>query len=164
MSAPGDYAPASITFLDAGNEISSLSVFGPLSDDTTVVVNVTAFNLMRTKAVAICLGVLAKSRYVTETIDDPVQPTNGAMRETKLLIQYKGATLGKRFTCTLPTLNPSNTIVTYAQNINAKDVVLIPSSGALHDFLTAFAAFAVSPEDPTEGVEVIGLKVVGRNI
>jgi hypothetical protein len=113
---------------------------------------------------ALTLGARTKTTYISETTVATTQPTNGAAREIKLLIQYQvtsGANTGARWNCTLPTLD--TTLVDYVININAKDVV-DPSVGTeLLAFIAAFEAFAVDPANGTGTVEVVGLRIVGRS-
>jgi len=160
--AAGDYQPAEVTYADAGNEKSSFSLFGSVLTAGNIVAKSALFATLRDAANAITLGNVVKTDYAALHIQDWDQPTNGANRETKLLVQYKDGTNGKRYTCTLPTLDP--TIPEYIQNINVRDAIAIDSPTEIADFVTAFEAFAVAPDDPTHAVEVLGLRVVGRNI
>jgi hypothetical protein len=112
---------------------------------------------------ALTLGARTKDVYNDTSTYATVQPTSGAAREIKLLIQYQvdsGANAGARWTTTLPTLD--TTLVSYVQNINARDVVDPTTGAALLAFIDAFEAFAVDPAGTAEPVSVVGLKVVGR--
>jgi hypothetical protein len=113
---------------------------------------------------AIVLGARTKDVYNDTTTYATVQPTNGAARELKLLVQYQvnsGANLGARWTMTVPTLDPTK--VSYVINVNAKDVVDPAVGTDLLAWIAAFEAFAVDPANGTGSVIVVGLKVVGRN-
>lgn len=162
--APGTRAPASISFRDAGNEIGRFSCTGPDLASASIAANEALWATLVAAAGALALGQITKQKYSNEVTQATTQPTNGAAREFKLLIQYQvssGANTGSRWTCTLPTLNPA--LVSYVINVNAKDVV-DPSVGAeLLAFIAAFEAFAVDPANGTGEVTVVGLKVVGRN-
>lgn len=162
--APGSRNKATISFRDAGNESSRFSCTG---------VDLTAGNAVAQQALWVtliaaiadlALGSITKTNYLNEVTIATTQPTNGAAREIKLLVQYQvtsGANVGARWACTIPTLD--TTLVSYVININAKDVV-DPSVGTeLLAFIAAFEAFAVDPVNGTGSVEVVGLKVVGRN-
>jgi hypothetical protein len=112
---------------------------------------------------ALTLGAVTKQKYSNEVTQATTQPTDGAAREIKLLVQYQvstGANTGARWTCTVPCLD--TTKVSYVINVNAKDVV-DPSVGTeLLAFIDAFEAFAVDPANGTGEVTIEGLKVVGR--
>ena len=161
MALPsGTYAPASITFLDAGNEVSSFSMYGKVITAATFVADTASFATLVTKTNDITLGAEVRHSYGNETLVTAVQPTNGAARETKLLVQYKDTSTGERYTATVPTIDP--TVPEYVVNINARDVVRMDAPSAIVDFVSAFEAFAHASRTGNS-VEVIGLKVVGRN-
>lgn len=158
---PGGYQPATISYRDAGNEIGTMAFFGPELSAANHDAKVALWATLLTATDALALGRRAKDVYNDESTYAYGQPTNGAARETKLLVQYQDATNGQRMTLTIPTLNP--TIPTYVVNINAKDVVLISGPTAVTDWIAAFVAFAVNPRTGN-AVVVTGMKVVGRNI
>jgi len=175
MSRPaGLYGDFSITLMDAGNEAGILkgtarAVVGA-DDDSNIDTQVDLFDAFLTRVDALALGVTARQQYVNENTVAWTQPTNGAARETKLLVQYRCTATGKRYTLTLPTLNP--TLPIYVLNINAKDVIRMDTPSEITTFVTAFNNFVVAPDIPSvAGVYatdpacvVVGLKVVGRNI
>ncbi len=165
MSLPaGIYQPIELSYRDAGNEIGRMQFYGALvadSDDTGNVEELnSALAAFITKAAAVANGALAKAVYVHEHIYTTTQPTNGAARELKLLIQYQDNTTGKGFTTTLPTLNPD--IPVYVINKNVKDAVRVDTPTAITDLITAFQGLAKAPETGND-VTVVGLRVVGRN-
>lgn len=162
MSLPaGLYQPATETLVDAGNESSIFKCYGKVITAANHDAQVTLWEALRTSIGVITLGVVSKAVYASEQLIDWDQPTNGANRETKLLVQFKDATNGKRYTATVPTIDP--TIPVYIQNINVKDAISVTSPSSITDFITAFEAFAVPPDNPTHAVTVVGLRVVGRN-
>jgi len=158
---PGSYQPAEISYRDAGNEIGSCRFFGTELTAGNFVAKIALWATLLSATDAITLGLRIKDVYNDESIYGGVQPTNGAARETKLLVQYQDATTGAKFTTTIPTLDP--TLPDYVINVNAKDVVLLDSPTEIADWITAFEAFAVNPFTGN-AVTVVGLKVVGRNI
>lgn len=162
MSLPaGTYSPASITLMDAGNEPGLFKCYGPVLTAANFAASETLWSTLITAIAAITLGAISKRTYGTEVTTNWAQQTNGASRETKLLVQYADATNGQRLTCTVPTLDP--TLPVYVLNINARDVVQTDQPDEITDFIAAFEAFAVPPLNPTHAVNVVGLKVVGRN-
>lgn len=170
----GLYGDFSAAWLDAGNEIGTLRgtarVVTGTDEDSNLATQVGLFDAFMSAANALALGDLVRQQYVNEQVSAATQPTNGANRETKLLTQYQNVLTGKRFTLTLPTLNPL--LPVYVQNINAKDVVQVNTPSQITAWISAFEAFVVDPSIPWDGteyatdptIEVIGLKVVGRNI
>ncbi len=161
--APGTRAKGSISFRDAGNEIGRFTCTGPDLAAASIAANEALWATLVAAANALTLGAITKQQYSNEVTAATTQPTNGAAREIKLLIQYQvntGANTGARWTCTLPTID--TTLVSYVINVNAKDVV-DPSVGTeLLAFIAAFEAFAVDPSNGTGEVIVVGLKIVGR--
>jgi len=161
--APGTRQKASISYRDAGNEIGRFSCYGEVITDSNYTAQVALWATLLTATDAMVLGARTQDVYNDITNYATTQPTNGATRELKLLVQYQvnsGANTGARWACTIPTLNVAR--VSYVVNINAKDVV-DPSVGAqLLAWIAAFEAFARDPLISTETVEVVGLKVVGR--
>jgi len=175
MTRPaGLYGDFDATFYDAGNEPGRMGatarVVTGLDDDSNLATQVALFDTFMTRVDALVLGDLARQRYVNENTSNWTQPTNGAAREFKLLVQYQNVLTGARHTMTIPTLDPS--IPEYVLNINAKDVIRMDTPTAITQFISAFNAFVVDPQIPWDGTEyaidpacvVVGLKVVGRNI
>lgn len=158
---PGGYQPARVSYLDAGNEIGTASFYGPSLNAANYVAKTALWAALLTAMDALCLGNRVKDVYNDESLYNVSQPTNGAARELKLLVQYKDAVTGAKFTTTVPTLDPA--IPEYVVNVNARDVVLLDGPTAITDFITAFNAFAVNPVTGN-AVTVVGLKVVGRSI
>lgn len=166
MSLPaGTYFPFEVVYVDSGNEASRFGAYGwvilPSDDEGNIEEAQAAFAALVTKTDAITLGQRVRSRYWGETLYEYDQTLNGANRETKLLVQYKDATNGQRFTVTVPTLDPD--IPVPVVNVNVKDAYRMDTPASITEFITAFEAFVKTPLD-NHAVEVIGLKVVGRNI
>ncbi len=162
--APGTQNKATISIRDAGNEIGRFSCIGADITAANRDAQNTLFQNLVTAVAALTLGAITKTDYISQVTVATTQPTDGAAREIKLLVQYQvstGANTGARWNTTVPCLD--TTLVSYVQNINAKDVV-DPTVGAeLLDFIDAFEAFAVDPANGTGEVVVVGLKVVGRS-
>jgi len=162
--APGTQNKASISIRDAGNEIGRFSCIGADITAANRDAQNTLFQTLVTAVAALTLGAITKTDYISQVTVATTQPTDGAARELKLLIQYQvssGANTGARWNCTLPCLDA--TLVSYVQNINAKDVVDPTVGTELLAFIDAFEAFAVDPANGTGSVIVVGLKVVGRS-
>lgn len=176
MSRPaGSYGDFAIKFGDAGGEFSAIKGTARVleADGSNVAAQMTLFGNFLAACVALALGDYVGSEYYNTQNTIFARPTNGANRETKLLIQYAVTASGKRYTMTLPTLNP--TIPVYLDNINARDAIRVDTPGTITTLISTFNAFVVDPQSPgdfTDGTyaygnpacHVVGLKVVGRNI
>jgi len=157
----GSYQPAEISYLDAGNEIGTCRFFGTILTAGNIVAKTALWATLLTATDAITLGTRKKDVYNDESLYTVVQPTNGAARETKLLVQFQDVTTGEQLSTSIPTLDP--TVPSYVINKNARDVVELDTPTEIADFIDAFEAFAVNPRTGN-AVSVIGLQVVGRNI
>lgn len=156
-SGVANYTIASLSLRDAGNEPGNFKVFGTILTAANFVAKQALWATLVTTAMALVLGAKQSSSYGDTATFDWTQPTNGAARELALLVAYKDATTGQRFTTKLPTLNP--TIPLYVVNIYAKDVVRTDSPSGITDFIAAFNAFAINPYT-ANACTVIGLRVV----
>ena len=164
----GVYNDWSISFRDAGNEIGTMRGSAVVLDDVNMDAQLVLWSAFLSATEAITLGQVQSTVYCNTNVLNTTQPGNGAARETKLLVQYANLQTGKRHTLTVPTLDP--TIPTYVQNINARDVVNVGAPPNILAFVNAFNAFVADPSVPLElygdiapAVQVVGLKVVGRN-
>lgn len=156
----GGYQPATISYLDAGNEIGTMRFYGPDLTAANFDAKVALWATLLSATDALTLGERIKDQYDDESLYAVNQPTNGAARETKLLVQYEDVTNGQKMTATIPTLDP--TIPEYVVNVNAKDVIVTTSPSAITAWIAAFEAFAINPRTGN-AVNVTGLKVVGRS-
>lgn len=161
MLPAGGYQPASISYLDAGNEIGTASFYGSSLTAANFDAKVALWATLLTATDAITLGARKKDVYNDESLYNVSQPTNGAARETKLLVQFRDSVNGQLMTTTIPTLDP--TLPDYVLNVNAKDVVVLDTPTEIAAWIAAFEAFAVNPRTGNS-VTVIGLQVVGRNV
>lgn len=80
-----------------------------------------------------------------------------AQRELKWLVTYRGNTSEKLFRCELPCADA------LAHLLPASDLADL-SETDMAAFVTAFEAFARSPDNGTESVTVMSIRLVGRNI
>jgi len=162
MTLPaGSYQEWSGTWLDAGNESSNAGGYSQLLTAANFDAQVAKWDTFVGAADALLLGARTKDRFNDTTLYNVAQPTNGAAREYKLLVQMQNSVSGRKFNFTLPTLNPA--AVEFVVNINAKDVILLTSPTEVVDFIDAAEAFVADPNQPASACTVIGLKAVGRN-
>jgi len=160
MSLPaGDYSPASITVLDQSGETSTFSVFGTILTAANFTAQRTAWATLVGAINDIKLGVNVKTAYGVETTYVANLPgDNNAQRENKLLVQFRDAANGQKFTATIPTID----LTLLAFQSNAGDFVALDSPTEIADFVTAFEAFVKTPVG-NHSVTITGLKFVGRN-
>jgi hypothetical protein len=166
----GLYGDWSLSYLDAGNERGSMRGVGAVLTAANFDAQIALWDTFVSTINAITLGDLVESQYGNANVSNASLPTNGAARETKLLTMYQCIATGKRYTLTVPTLDP--TIPQYIDNVSVKDAILTTAPTSIANYVTAFEAFVVAPDIPNLSgsyatdpeIEVIGLKVVGRNI
>lgn len=147
-----------IQITDYSNEKSSFSV-------TSVTANAGNLAAQQTLAAALVaatedltIGELTKQQMALVIYDTPAIPTSPyAQRELKWLVQYQGDVSGKLFSVEIAAPDITDNVT---PNTDIADI----SSTDWAAWVTAFEAYAKSPDNGTEAVTVIGAKVVGRNI
>ncbi len=155
----GTRAKASISYLDAGGERGSFSMFAPVVTAENLEDQATAWGAVLTAADAITLGNRIKDTYVDETVYAVARPTNGAAREIALKVIFRSAGTGQTWESLLPTLDVSQ--VTYDPNYGAKDVVLL-SGTAVAALVTALNA--MPPKNPYDATYADNGVVVGAQV
>lgn len=164
MALPaGSYSPFGVAYLDAGNEIGRMQGYGEELTAENFDDQADLFATFLTACDGITLGARQSDHYNDETLYVVSQPTNGANRETKLLVQMQNTISGRKFTFSVPTLDPDPANVLYVVNANAKDVVRLDAPAGIVTFIGATNAFVRDPNQSGSACAVIGLRVVGRN-
>jgi len=143
---------------DYSNELSSFGV-------TSVTANAGNLAAQQTLAAALVgavddltIGVLAKQSMTLVIAEDAGIPTSPyAQREMKWLVSYQAVDTGKKFSIEIPAPDITDNVV---PNTDVADL----TSDDWEAFVTAFVAFAKSPDNGTEDVIVLGARLVGRNI
>jgi hypothetical protein len=113
---------------------------------------------LRTAISHMILGNIAKDGWIGDrTIQSNAVPSNSAAQiELKGQFLYEGTTNHKRYRVEIPTFNPSKTIP-------GSDMIDLTDSDVAA-FVTAFEALAKTPDNDTEGVNVLEGRLVGRNV
>lgn len=152
-------ARATYTYNDHSNEKSSFSVTAEESDDESFDANMTLAAALATAAGALSIASYVKLSVAQIPFDSPATPSNFyAQREIKWRVTYRGATSGKSFQIEIPApLQNANTVNGNTDEANVSDTLWT-------NFITAFEAYAKSPDDPNESVEFVSARLVGRNI
>jgi len=104
-------------------------------------------------------GVVNRSGFGNISIGVNTPPTSvDAQREKKWLITYEGLVSGKLFQLEIPCADLGGDRL--APNSDQANLLDADWTG----FVTAFEAFAKTPDDPTEGVNFLDARFVGRNL
>lgn len=143
---------------DYSNEKSNVTVNAP---------NLSAANFDAQEALRLSLqtainnlsiGVMSRTQVTNVIVDEPGIPTNPfAQREMKWLVSYTGNTSGKLYQLEIPAPSLTDNL---APNSDLADL----TSTDWAAFVTAFEAYARTPDSLIEGVTVIQARLVGRNI
>lgn len=153
----GNYQPATYGLVDAGNERSTIRIWGKVITAANHDAQVTLWGNVKTAYQALVLGNPVYSEYDEKITYVVTVPTNGAAREVALQTIMQNAATGVIYRFNLPTLNIG--LISYIDNIGAKDAV-DPTTTEVAALTTALNAFAVDPRASTTLLVVRGYKVV----
>jgi len=164
MPAIGSVHKTVLSYGDATEESSSLTVFNGAVTAVSIGGYLTNVSDLQAKTDAITLGVRRKNTLImddtTVSNDWPTDPA--AQRESKLLVNYRDTTTQKPYTLTIPTIDFSKLVFVPL----AGDAVLFSGADANADivaWVTSFETIARAPDNDTHTVEVTGMRYVGRN-
>lgn len=147
-----------IQITDYSNEKSSFSVTSVTANAGNLAAQQTLAASLVAATEDLTIGELTKQQMALVIYDTPAIPTSPyAQRELKWLVQYQGNTSGKLFSVEIAAPDITDNVT---PNTDIADI----SSTDWAAWVTAFEAYAKSPDNGTEAVTVIGAKVVGRNI
>lgn len=150
---------SSLTYVDFSNEKATVKINnGPITA-LTIAGFLSAFGDFQGATDAIVKGVRVADEWVGDrTLTASAPPSDEfAQRELKWLVTYEGTTSHKKFTLTIPTANPTGRLIagTDLADLTNTDIA---------NWVTKFEALAKSPDADTEGVNVLSIRLVGRNI
>lgn len=148
----------SFTILDYSEEKSPTSFsFGGVTA-LNIAGFLTQFGNLRTAIAAIITGTIQKEKWVgDDTVLSNTPPAASASQvELKWLVTYEGATTKKKFHYEIPTPD-TDKLVPGSDEADMTDTDIAA-------YVTAVEALAKSPDDDTEGINVLGMRMVGRNI
>jgi len=107
---------------------------------------------------ALSIGHLSKRTIAQDPIEDYAVATDVyAQRELKWLVSYQANTSLKTFQVEIPCANLTDNLV---PGTDLADI----TSTSWDNFITAFEAYAKSPDNPAEAVTFLSARLVGRNI
>jgi len=155
----GSYQPFSASYMDAGGESGTIHGFATALTAANHDAQVTKWADFLDAVDGLSLGARTKDRYDDETIYAVARPTNGAAREVALNATLQDTVSGQKWTANVvPCLNIG--LITYLENINAKDAV-DPSSTEVAALTAAILALkVVNPEHPANTLAVVGYRVI----
>lgn len=147
-----------IQITDYSNEKSSFGITSVTGNAGNLTAQEAAATAVSDAVANLSIGVVSRQTYAILLIDAPGLATNPyAQREMKWLVSYQGNTSGKVFQVEIAAPDITDNVVANS------DVADLGSTDWLA-FISAFEAFAKSPDNGTEAVTVIGAKLVGRNL
>jgi len=147
------------TIGDYSQEKSWFKVYnGPITVGT-IAGFLTAFGNLQTALAGIIKGEVQQSQWVGDltTVSSDWPTDEFAQRELKWLVTYKGNTTEKLFRFEVPTADPTGRLLPGSDEADMTNTEMAA-------FITAFETLAKSPDDDTEGVTVMSVRLVGRNL
>jgi len=143
---------------DYTDEKSSFAVTSVAANAGNLAAQQTAAAALFAAIEDLSIGAVTKQIMGLEIYNTPEIPTNVyAQREEKWLVYYAGDSSGKQFTIEIAAPDLTDNL---AGNTDIADL----ASTDWAAFVTAFEAYARSPENGTETVTVVKARLVGRNI
>jgi len=147
-----------IQITDYSNEKSSFGVTSITANAGNLAAQQTLAATLVGTVEDLTIGELTKQAMSLVILDSPAIPTNPyAQREMKWLVQYVGDSSGKIFSIEIAAPDITDNVL---PNSDRADL----TSTDWAAFVTAFEAFARSPDNGTETVTVLRADLVGRNI
>lgn len=147
-----------ITINDYSNEKSSFGVTSITANAGNLAAQQTLAATLVTTTEALTIGELVKQQMNLVILDTPAIPTNPyAQREEKWLVSYIGDASGKIFQVEIAAPDLTDNLSGNSDKANL-------ASTDWAAWVTAFEAFARSPDNGTETVTVLRADLVGRNI
>lgn len=148
-----------ITFVDYSDEKSTMSVYNGSITALTIAAYLTQLGTLRTATEAITKGVVVGTSWVgdKDTLA-AVPPTDVfAQRELKWLVRYENVVSHNIYTMEIPTADPTARLLPASDKADLADTEIAA-------WVTAFEAIGRSPENDIDGVGVLDITLVGRNL
>lgn len=153
----GTYQVASASYIDAGDELGNMAVFGKVITAGNEVAQAAAWATLLGAIDDLSLGNRKRDTYNDKTTYDVIAPTNGAAREIALRAKFHDVTNGQIW---LQTVVPCLDISLISYVAGGKDVV-DQTTTEVAALITALEAFpVVNPYAQANTVEVLALYVV----
>jgi len=153
----GTYQLASASYIDAGDELGNMAVYGKVVTAANEVAQAAAWASLLGAIDTLSLGTRKRDTYNDKTTYDVVAPTNGAAREVALRVKFHDTVNGQIW---LQTVVPCLKIASITYVPGGKDVV-DQTTTDVAALVTALEAFpVVNPYAQANTVEVLALYVV----
>jgi hypothetical protein len=147
-----------LTVRDYSDETSNFRVnFGAVTA-VSIAGLLTEWGNLRTAVTNVILGIIGKESLVMDStvLDNTTPASQNAQVELKWLLSYEGNTSKKKFSVEIPTPNTSKLVPgTDMADLADTDVAAL---------VTAFETVARTPDSDVETVNVLDMRLVGRNI
>lgn len=158
-------ASSTFTLMDYSREKSSVTIYNGAITAISLPGFLTDFGAVRNAIDAITNGTMHKEMWVGDnTILSQIAPTSpAAQRELKWLVQYQGDTSNKLYQITLPTADPTGVDGSGRPRLVPGSDLANLDNTQIAAFVTAFETIARTPDDDTETVTVLEMRLVGRN-
>jgi len=161
MPALGSVNPIAISYRDYSGEMKSIRLYSGEITAVSLPGFLTQYGTLQTALDGVTLGVRAKQTWGEETtVSNARASTKDAQIETELLVRVQGDTTERPWSFRIPTVD--YTAFNYADP-PAGDTVILSGAGAsaaTTSLIAAIEALCKMPDDPTEGVTVVGMNVV----
>lgn len=150
---------SNFTLLDFSNESSGVRMYNGAITAASIAGFLTAFGGMRTALEGITLGTMKQEQWIGDTtLLSNTPPTNVfAQRESKWLVRYQGNTTQKIHNLEIPTADPTGRLIAGTDKADLTEANMAA-------WVTAFEAFARTPDSDIETVTVLDVTLVGRNL
>lgn len=148
-----------VTLVDYSGEKSTVSVNNGSITALTIAAFLTQFGALKDAIDDITKGVIVGSSWVGDKDTLAATPPTDvfAQRELKWLVRYENVVSHKVYTLEIPTADPTGRLLPQSDKADLADTEIAA-------FVTAFEAIARSPENDVDGVNVLDITLVGRNL
>lgn len=148
-----------VTILDYSNEKSTVTINNGSVTALTIAAYLAQLGDLHNAIDGIVLGTVAETSWVGDkTVLAATPPTNVfAQRELKWLVSYENAVSHNKYTFEIPCADPTGRLVPGTDKADLTNTEMAA-------FVSAFEAVGRSPENDVDGVNVLGITLVGRNI
>lgn len=161
MPAIGTVDPIVYTILDHSGETETIRLYSGAITAVSLPGLLTGLSDFEDALDAVLLGVRSKQSFGAQTVVTNTPPAAlDAQVETQLLVRFRGATSEAPGSFRIPAVD--YTAFNYASP-PAGDQVILSGAGATTattDLITALEATFKMPNDPTEGIVIVGMEVV----
>lgn len=145
------------TILDASEETSTTKFYFGAITALNIAGFLTQFGNLRTAVSGIIKGVVSKESWTGDStvLSNTAPSDDTAQIELKWLVSYEGVTSKKKYRSEIPTPDTSKLIPgTDKADLTDTDIAA---------YITAAEALQKTPDDDTEGINIIDIRLVGRN-